>query len=99
MVLVHSSKRGIAMIFDIANSMQTLAEHRAEEARQHQRQMKHTKQQLALYHEAQEAAQAEAQAAAVRQAEETAMQVRCLLRTRPCLPVWCGVCRVRSFVL
>ncbi len=59
------------------SSVQALAAKQEEEARQLHSRLQHNKQQLALYHKAQEAARAEAQAAATSQAEEEAAQVCC----------------------
>ena len=53
-----------------------MAVQQGEEARQLQWRAQHNKQQLALYHKAQEAARAEEQAAALLQAEEAAAQVQ-----------------------
>lgn len=55
--------------------VQAVAAQQEEEIKQLQWRAQHNKQQLALYHEAQEAARAEEQAAALLQAEEAAAQV------------------------
>ena len=57
------------------DGVQAIAAQHEEEVRQLQWRAQHNKQQLALYHQAQEAARAEEQAAALLQAEEAAAQV------------------------